>query len=310
VDTEVEIPRVARQASIFLDQVEQWSAEQNLSISVFRLQPPPEESYWGLLIGKGYTTPTHFFRWCVNRLKIKPVRRFLNSCESDVVVLLGSRKEESETRNRSLAHRGVGFNDNRWGRFDGAKHARCYYPILDWTTPEVWEFLLKSGPPWGGQYSKLFGLYWDALDECMFKPDTRSFSCNGRRFGCWTCTVVKRDRTLENLALSDYKGLTQELLAFKQYLIDMSNNPINRCGITRKGTTGPGPFTLPARKEIYLKLKELERRVGMRFLTQEQEAFIHKAWQEDELAGVYSMSRFMTSRQNLAATVMSELSSR
>ncbi len=282
VDTEVEIPRIIGQAIAFLEKVEYWAAAHHLPVETKVLRPDPHESFWVLLLGKGYPAPTPFFRWCVKRLKVAPVRRYLRNLPGEVVVLLGSRQEESEARKRSIEKRRLG---DRWVALEGVPSARGYLPIVDWTTDEVWEYLLKSGPPWGGHYSELFGLYWDALDECMFKPNSGTFTCNGRRFGCWTCTVVKRDRTLENLAATGGDGELPLLLDFKNYLREISRDPSMRTGVTRRGTPGWGPLTLSARREAFEALKALETSLGRRLLTAEQERLIREAWDQDTAPG-------------------------
>lgn len=61
--------------------------------------PPVEKSFWSCLIGLGYPTPEPpGFRWCTDKLKIKPIndytlRRIKENGE--VVMLLGVRKAES-----------------------------------------------------------------------------------------------------------------------------------------------------------------------------------------------------------------------
>ncbi len=283
VDTEVEIPRVIQQATGFLHKVREWAARQNLPVDTEVLRPAPHESFWALLVGKGYPAPSPFFRWCVKRLKVMPVRRYLGNLQHEVTVLLGSRLEESEARRRAINGRTIG---GRWVTFEGVPNARAYLPIVDWTTGEVWEFLLKSGPPWGGHYGELFGLYWDALDECMFRPNSAGYTCNGRRFGCWTCTVVRRDRTLETLAASGGDGELPLLLEFKNYLRGVSQDPSKRAGVTRRGTSGRGPLTLSARRQIFEALKTLEARLGRSLLTAEHEASIRQAWEQDAGSGL------------------------
>lgn len=279
VDTGVEIPRVAEQARAFIARVSAWATAHRLPVRCHVLSPDPNESFWVLLLGKGYPAPAPWFRWCVKRLKINPVRRYLSSLAEEVVVLLGSRRDESESRKRSIDLR---RDDDYWMPFEGVPHARAFLPILDWSAAEVWEFLLKAGPLWGGHYRELFGLYWDALDECMFRPSDRAFSCNGRRFGCWTCTVVKRDQTMRNLALAGDETLVK-LLAFKERLREVSRNPSMRMGVTRQGRPGPGPLTLDARRELLQSLKLLEDEIGVQLISDSEEKVVRVLWESDAL---------------------------
>jgi DNA sulfur modification protein DndC len=73
-------------------------------------------------------------------------------------------------------------------------------PIEDWTSDEVWRYLLSAPTPWGGTHRKLFDLYKDSnAGECPVVIDTNTPSCGNSRFGCWTCTVVTKDRAMEGL---------------------------------------------------------------------------------------------------------------
>ena len=76
-----------------------------------------------------------------------------------------------------------------------------FRPIVELSTDEVWEFLAMTTPPWGGSYQKLIKLYRDATSgECPVvtqKSDVPSCGTSSSRFGCWTCTVVEKDRSLE-----------------------------------------------------------------------------------------------------------------
>ena len=51
-----------------------------------------------------------------------------------------------------------------------------------------------------GVKSSLRQFYANASNgECPIQIDTSTPSCGNSRFGCWTCTVVKRDKVSEGL---------------------------------------------------------------------------------------------------------------
>jgi hypothetical protein len=50
---------------------------QGLPITPHKLTPEIEDSFWVNLIGKGYPAPRLKFRWCTERLKIKPSNKFI-----------------------------------------------------------------------------------------------------------------------------------------------------------------------------------------------------------------------------------------
>ena len=52
--------------------------------------PRTEDSFFVKVIGRGYPPPTNKFRWCTDRLRIRPVQRMITNLseEGSVVVLL------------------------------------------------------------------------------------------------------------------------------------------------------------------------------------------------------------------------------
>ncbi|MBL8235063.1 MAG: hypothetical protein JNL98_41560, partial [Bryobacterales bacterium] len=71
---------------------------------------------------------------------------------------------------------------------------------IDFTTDEVWQILLQRQPPWGGSHRDLITLYRNASGgECPLvidKDQAPSCGTGSSRFGCWTCTVVEKDRSM------------------------------------------------------------------------------------------------------------------
>ena len=100
-DTLVENPVVAMWVGLSLDRMAKAAIEQDLPIKPNRLMPRVEDSFWVNLIGKGYPAPRHKFRWCTERLKIRPSNAFIMSVvkqSKEAILLLGARKQESNAR--------------------------------------------------------------------------------------------------------------------------------------------------------------------------------------------------------------------
>ena len=59
--------------------------------------------------------------------------------------------------------------------------------------------------PWGHDNKSLLGMYQGASDggECPLVVDTTTPSCGTSRFGCWVCTVVEKDRSMEAMIKND-----------------------------------------------------------------------------------------------------------
>ncbi len=100
-------------------------------------------------------------------------------------------------------------------------------PIEFLTTEEVWAYLLQKPNPWGGDNRPLYKLYASASNgECPIQIDTGTPSCGNSRFGCWTCTVVERDKASEGLLASGDERM-EKLIEFRETLLSYQD-PANR----------------------------------------------------------------------------------
>jgi DNA sulfur modification protein DndC len=76
-DTLVENPVVARWVTTSLETMEQSARDQSLPVEPHRLTPEVSNTFWVNLIGRGYPAPRPKFRWCTERMKIKPSNAFI-----------------------------------------------------------------------------------------------------------------------------------------------------------------------------------------------------------------------------------------
>jgi len=294
-DTLVESPLVVQH---IIDSVEEIGNAANafgLPIITKITRPAPEQSFWVNLIGRGYPSPNRSFRWCTDRMKILPTSRYIKSqvdAAGQAVLLLGVRRSESSTRAASVNRYDNGERLNKHNDLVGCM---VFRPIVDLDTDDVWEFLALNEPPWGGSHLKLIGLYRNASGgECPVvtsKEDAPSCGTTSSRFGCWTCTVVEKDRSLEGFVEAGYAEFTP-LLDFRDWLASIRNQKERRQArrrdgritITDGGTFIPGPFTLQTRSEIFERLRDLEKETEQNLITDEEVDLIHQLWSE-EIAG-------------------------
>ena len=202
-DTLVESPLVVRHLVESLGEIGDAAGAFGLPVVTKITRPAPDQSFWVNLIGRGYPSPNRSFRWCTDRMKIQPTSRYIKSQVDDageVILLLGVRRSESATRSGTVGRYDTGCRLHRHGDLVGCM---VFRPIVELSTDDVWEFLAINPPPWGGSYQKLIQLYRDAAGgECPVvtqKSDAPSCGTTSSRFGCWTCTVVDKDRSLEDL---------------------------------------------------------------------------------------------------------------
>ena len=283
-DTRVEIPAVVSRVENELRLMTQFSQKKQLKISTHLLKPPADQSFWVNMLGRGYPPPNRVFRWCTQRLKIDPVSSFIkNNLErwGEAIIHLGARRNESGSRAQTMKARAR----NELGLSRHEDLPRCWIatPIEFVTTDEVWEFLLdeKTGleSPWGGDNNELFQLYKDAAGgECPLVVDKSTPSCGNSRFGCWTCTVVERDKASEGLlACGDLR--MEAFLRFRDILIEY-RNPDNgyRDMIRKNGQEGPGPLKIESCKALLAKLLELQEETGLSIISEEELHWIQTFW--------------------------------
>ena len=144
------------------------------------LIPKLEDRFWILLIGKGYPPPSIRFRWCSNRLKIKPVKNFLKEIKlksgTFPVVLSGIRLNETSHRKKNLSSK---ITKDKWMKYAGLNGCKVYAPLLYFDTQEIWEYIHYNEKKWKINLGYLKNLY-----------SITSSQINDFRTGCWVCTLI------------------------------------------------------------------------------------------------------------------------
>lgn len=223
-DTLVENPVVAAWVNQSLETMERAAQLQDIPIVPHRLTPEVEDSFWVNLIGKGYPAPRHKFRWCTERLKIKPSNKFVVDMVRDngeCILVLGTRKAESASRaSRMKALEAQRIRDVLVPNLS-LPNSLVYAPISDWSNDDVWLFLVEFENPWGVSNMDLFQMYRGATvdNECPLVVDTSTPSCGDSRFGCWVCTLVEKDKSMTAMIQNDdEKHWMAPLLRFRDKL--------------------------------------------------------------------------------------------
>jgi DNA sulfur modification protein DndC len=207
-DTLVENPVVAAWVSNSLLIMQLAAQEQQIPIEPKRLTPRIVDSFWVNLIGRGYPAPRHKFRWCTERLKIRPSNTFISSIVSssgEAILVLGTRKAESANRAANMAKHEKGRVRDRLSPNSSLPGSWVYSPVEDWTNDDVWFFLMQTKNPWGNNNRDLLGMYAGASPdgECPLVIDDSTPSCGDSRFGCWVCTLVEKDKSMTAMIQND-----------------------------------------------------------------------------------------------------------
>ncbi|HHF2858710.1 TPA: DNA phosphorothioation system sulfurtransferase DndC [Vibrio diabolicus] len=304
-DTLVETPVVVNHIKDSLAAIAKGAKRDNLPITCHKVVPKDNQTFWANLLGKGYPAPTRSFRWCTERMKIDPVSDFIKSKVSqfdEVIVVLGSRSQESASRAQVIAKHKI--DGSRLARHTTLANAFIFTPIDTWGVDDVWKLLrlchletkqTPYGPkniwideydlewenPWGGKNLVLWNLYKDSSGqgECPMVIDETTPSCGNSRFGCWTCTVVTKDRAMESLIQNGEQWMAP-LLEFRNKL-SMTTDPANKEEYrNHKRRTGkvsyqyakegediaterkhvPGPYWMKYRRQWLRELLELDKK--------------------------------------------------
>lgn len=300
-DTLVENPLIHDHLAETSALINEAAAERKLPLTTHIVYPEPSNTFWANIVGRGFPTPrmNGTFRWCTDRLKIVPSSRFIENIvetqKTEVVVLLGVRKDESVVRRRRIEGREI--MGRLLNRHETIKDAWVYPPIVELTTDDVWDILLESNggkTPWGSDNSRLVELYSDAdSGECPFAGVVRrgehSQTCGNSRFGCWVCPVVKEDKSLNGFIRVGHRELIP-LADFRKWLMSIRDREEYREKKRRDGkvyTTadnelGFGPFTWEARQMILRELLRVQKKTAYQLITLEELKAIDKIW-DDEL---------------------------
>jgi len=269
-DTLVESPKIVETITDSLERMEKAARKSNLPIETNLVRPKLEDTFWVCMIGKGYPAPSNTFRWCTDRLKIKSANRFIEDKVSEygeIIMVLGSRKAESSTRAQVINNHRI--RGSPLSHHNMLAQAFIYAPLQDFTTEDVWNYLLQNTKnPWGNNNRDLLSMYQDAkAAECPLVVDTSTTSCGNSRFGCWTCTVVDKDRSMENM-IDNGEEWMEPLLELRQMLKDTQDperknefrNLKHRNGrvIFWNDRLAYGPYKFEFCKDILTKLLEAQ----------------------------------------------------
>ena len=200
------------------------------------------------------------------------------------------RKAESSARNRSNSSREI--EGKILTPHTDIPKAYVYNPLTEIKNERVWEYLLKNNgiSPWDVDMKYLFSLYQgeDMGEEqsVIGQIDKDKIPVTGNsRFGCWCCTIVKEDKSLQNFINHGSNELVP-LRDFRNWLVSIRQNANFRDNKRRNGKIykknngeyGFGPFKLEARQEILRRLLKLQKETGIELITIDELKYIDTLW--------------------------------
>jgi len=259
-DTLVEIPTVVERIDTSLDKLNSKAKEAGLPIKGLKVYPQVNDSFFVIVIGKGYPSPTRTFRWCTERLKIDPASEFIKTKVDkygEAIIVLGARKSESMSRAQTLKK--YSRKGELLKKHNTLPSALVYAPIEDWDLKDVWTFLGTFDSPWDDDNKDLVMMYQKAGgDECPMVIDTSTPSCGNSRFGCWVCTVVEQDKSIQGF-IENGETWLEPMAEFRNMILAMREDRENHRVVDESRIGGYGPFKPKSRQLILKELFKVEK---------------------------------------------------
>lgn len=296
-DTMVENPVIEEYVTMVLDMISKAAKEQQMPISVATTTPELEDSFWCCVIGKGYPVPNNSFRFCTEKMKIKPTSKFITdhvAADGEAIVLVGTRLSESQARERSIKRHEI--KGHRLSKHPLNPNTYTYAPIKELMLEEIWWIINSIPSPWGFDNKILFNIYLDASADDYECPtvvtDDSHRSCGQSRFGCWICTVVKEDKSMSSLIKNGVDWM-KPLLEFRNRLVENRNVSELRCDTRRNGQravdeTGHnlGNYTMEYRIQMLRELLQTQKTVqeghsSVNLITNQELIAIQVIWYRD-----------------------------
>ncbi len=313
-DTMVENPIVAAWVAQSLESMRAAAQEQGLPVEPHRLTPEVKDTFWVNLIGRGYPAPRPKFRWCTERLKIRPSNTFIRNmvrASGETILVLGTRKAESASRSARMTRLETTRVRDRLSPNQSLPGSLVFSPIEDWTNDDVWLYLMQVENPWGHDNKMLLNMYRGASadNECPLVVDTSTPSCGDSRFGCWVCTLVEKDKSMSAMIQNDQeKEWMRPLMELRDELDIPDDKHLRdfrrmdgRVQLFHDGTI-PGPYTQSSRENWLMRLLSAQTWVrengpehvrNIELITIEELHEIRRLWLiekkeiEDSLPGIY-----------------------
>lgn len=296
-DTMVENPVIEEYVSTVLLKIDEAAREQQMPVQVVTTTPQLEDTFWSCVIGKGYPVPNNSFRFCTEKMKIKPTSKFITDqvvADGEAIVLVGTRLTESQQRERSIRRHEI--KGHRLSKHPLNPNTFTYAPIKELLLEEVWWIINSIPSPWGFDNKILFNIYLDASADDYECPsvvtDDSHRSCGQSRFGCWICTVVKEDKSMSSLIKNGIEWM-KPLLEYRNKLVENRNVSELRCDTRRNGQKAVddsghnlGNYTMEYRIQMLRELLQTQKKVqeghsSVRLITSQELIAIQVIWFRD-----------------------------
>ncbi len=248
--------------------------------------PAIHERLYNRILGIG-NSPIHpgitRMRWCTRSTKIDPMNRW-RRVNGNGLSLTGLRLGESAMRDGKIKRAACsaggecGIPDPGEGKYSPILHWKTC-EVIDWLNGRVGRAVTSLMADVFAVTAKLVGIY--GIEEAVSLFDERQV-ISSARFGCIGCPAIGSEAAAPRVVLKR-NGSENPLNELYDVWFE-ARRGVNRCfrpvGAKRSNAKvgGYGPIRMEARKRLFERVMDIQRRAGVVLVTPEDEAFIRDCW--------------------------------
>lgn len=253
VNTGYENPLVDVYVGTEIRKIKDYICNNNLPAKVWESKPSLSNDYLVNMVGgRTVASMPGADHTCQQMLKASPLKstrslimktikaELATTYDPDKIInIVGTRFDESESRAANMKNR---KENNLAPVKNESLKEWTLSPIAEFTYTDVYQYIgmVRSNLiPNYSDYDQLVQVYRDSeAGECMIniyssgKASGRT-NCNARH-GCWLCTQVGDDKSMENMLQNTHYAWMQNLNDFRNYLAARHYDLDSRCWLSRK----------------------------------------------------------------------------
>lgn len=244
--------------------------------------PEMDDRFYVYMLGLGVPPPSNTFRWCTDKIKIRPMHAALaglrDNAGEKLLMLTGVRLGESAARDGRIAvscSKDSGECGQGWMQVSTPESlADTLAPLLNWRLCHVYDWIYFD--PCGHGYRV------DGIADVYGEAEVRT--------GCVGCNLASKDTALIRLLRNPQWSHLAPLMELKPLFAELKQakwrkrktKPEKRKdGAYEKNVQRMGPLTMEGRAYGLERVLDIQKRSGVDLINAEEKARIRKMWRLD-----------------------------
>lgn len=244
--------------------------------------PEMDDRFYVYMLGLGVPPPSNTFRWCTDKIKIRPMHAALaglrDNAGEKLLMLTGVRLGESAARDGRIAvscSKDSGECGQGWMQVSTPESlADTLAPLLNWRLCHVYDWIYFD--PCGHGYRV------DGIADVYGEDEVRT--------GCVGCNLASKDTALIRLLRNPQWSHLAPLMELKPLFAELKQakwrkrktKPEKRKdGAYEKNVQRMGPLTMEGRAYGLERVLDIQKRSGVDLINAEEKARIRKMWRLD-----------------------------